>query len=61
MVIALAALLAVGPGRAGASVVEPQSEGDSANGLDRIDTTRGVGWALPREARKTAREPVSEL
>lgn len=58
MVIALAALLALGPARDRASVAEPASEGDSAKGgLDRID---GGNWALPRE-RRAKREPVSEL
>jgi hypothetical protein len=61
MVVALATLLAMGPARDRANAAEPTSEGDSANGLDRIDTTGGAGWALPREARKTKHEPVSEL
>jgi hypothetical protein len=60
MVIALAALLAMGPARDRTSVAEPASEGDSAEGLDRIDTASGGNWALPRE-RRAKREPVSEL
>ena len=61
MVIALAALLAMGPARDRASVAEPASERDDAKGgLDRIDAARGGSWALPRE-RQAKREPVSEL
>lgn len=60
MVVALAALLAMGPARDRANVSEPASEGDSANGLDRVDRAGGADWALRRE-RQGKREPVSEL
>ena len=61
MVVALAAVLAIGPARDRTSVSEPQSEGDSLHGLDRAAPSRGAGWALPRDAKSKRREPVSEL
>jgi len=56
IVIAVAALLAMGPARDRAAAKEPASEGDLANLQSSMST-----WASPRSTRTSAREPVSEL
>lgn len=60
MVLAFATLLAMGQARDKTNVTEPTAEGDRANDLGLMDTIP-ANWALPRDARKAARAPVSEL
>jgi hypothetical protein len=57
IVIAFAALLAMGPARDRAVDKEPASEGDRGGDLNLTMSA----WALPRDARKAPRAPVSEL
>lgn len=57
IVITFAALLALGPARERAVAKEPTNEGDRA-----IEPHFSMSaWALPRDARKAPRAPVSEL
>ncbi len=60
MVLAFATLLAFGQARDKANVAEPTAEGNRAKDLGLMDTMP-ANWALPREARRAARAPVSEL